>query len=160
MLPEATPEPEVVDQASEILRPLLRDPDQARQTARQLIAVSEELHVGPLPHPSTFQGYNTVLPGSAQEILNMAKLEQKHRHKMESLESRYPYCGLIAGALTLLACVGGAIYLGLHDKPGIALALLSAPLITAVGWFVNSRLKQSAIQKTAAIPPTPAVKPE
>ena len=42
------------------------------------------LHVGPLPAPETLAAYENLCPGAAREILNMAKDNQKHRHKTES----------------------------------------------------------------------------
>jgi len=39
------------------------------------------LRSGPLPDPKTLEYYERVCPGSAQEIVNMAKVEQKFRHR-------------------------------------------------------------------------------
>ena len=98
-----------------------------------------ETHIGPLPHPQTFAAYESILPGSAREILEMAKAEQKHRHDMERLESRYPYFGLSTGAAALLACVTGSVYLGWHGERVVAIALVGAPVLAAIGWLVNGR---------------------
>ena len=89
----------------------------------------------------------------------MAKREQGHRHRMELLENLYPYCGLCAGVLALLACVAGSIYLGMHDKTSIAVALLGAPLLAAVGWFVNSRLKRAEVARVVAASSKPQQRP-
>lgn len=40
---------------------------------------------GPLPHPSIMEGYEHVLPGSAERILVMAEKQLEHRIKTESL---------------------------------------------------------------------------
>ncbi len=45
---------------------------------------ASHFHSGPLPLPSIFQGYEQVLPGSADRILAMAEKEQAHRFSMEA----------------------------------------------------------------------------
>jgi hypothetical protein len=80
---------EVVDEASELLRPLLRDPAEAAKTAAELVAAIE-LHKGPLPHPRILSGYDEIVPGAARDILDMARLEQRHRHRMEDRQTAYP----------------------------------------------------------------------
>ncbi|NQS96894.1 MAG: DUF2335 domain-containing protein [candidate division Zixibacteria bacterium] len=37
----------------------------------------------PLPPPQEFEGFERVLPGSAERILKMAEAQQSHRHHME-----------------------------------------------------------------------------
>jgi hypothetical protein len=86
---------EALEPAAEILRPLLRDPKQATQVVA-MMATTVELFRGPLPPPDHFKGYEEVVPGGAREILNMAKREQRHRHRMQALEMIYPYLGWFA----------------------------------------------------------------
>jgi uncharacterized membrane protein len=43
---------------------------------------------GPLPHPSTLEGYEHVLPGSAERILIIAEKQLDHRINTESLLAR------------------------------------------------------------------------
>jgi len=147
--PEFTPErdvrslngkPEFVDKASELLKPLLRDPTQAPKTAAQLVAVLE-MHKGPLPHPRILGGYDEIIPGAAREILEMAKAEQRHRHTMENRETAYPYFGMALGGTCLLSCIAGAVFLATHAySEKVALALIGAPVLAGIGWFINSRL--------------------
>lgn len=42
-----------------------------------------QVHEGPLPAPDTFEGYERILPGSADRILCMAEKEQAARHKAQ-----------------------------------------------------------------------------
>lgn len=137
--------PEVIDQASELLRPLLRDANQAPQAAARLVAVMES-HSGPIHHPQVLEGIDRVVPGGAREIIDMAKAEQRHRHTMESLEIFYPYLGLGAGFVGLLGSLGGSVFLAMHDKTEIAAALLSVPLLGAVGWLVKSRISRREVE--------------
>jgi uncharacterized membrane protein len=148
---------EVLDTASELLKPLLRNPNQAPETAKQLVAVMET-HRGPLPHPRILSGYESILPGSAQEILEMAKNEQSHRHSMERRETTYPYFGMGLGAVALFVCIGSAVFLTVYThNERVALALISVPVIAAIGWLVNARLtrpiKEDSPKGPAKTPP-------
>src|SRR6266496_2421432 len=141
----ASPEAQVesLEPAVEILRPLLRDPTQAPQAvARMVTAV--QLFRGPLPPADHFREYNEVVPGSAREILDMAKGEQAHRHRMQSLEMIYPYLGWFAGFAGFLACIGGATYLAMNSHEAIAGAMLGVPCLGVIGWFIRSRLEPTA----------------
>jgi uncharacterized membrane protein len=89
-------DPVVFDRAIEFLRPLLRDPSQAPEAAARIVAVAE-MYIGPIPHPEDFKAYEDAVPGSGKEIILMARREQEHQHKSESLEMLYPYLGLICG---------------------------------------------------------------
>jgi uncharacterized membrane protein len=147
--------PEVVDKASELLKPLLRDPTQAPKTAAQLVAVLE-LHEGPLPHPRTLNGYEDIVPGAAREILEMAKREQRHRHRMENREAAYPYFGMGLGGLCLLSCITGAVFVAANAySESIGLSLIGAPVLTGTGWFINARLTLKAQANAPASKSTP-----
>jgi len=133
-------EPEILDEASELLRPLLRDPTQAPEAAARLVAVAET-YKGPIPHPRILSGYDDIVPGAAREILDMAKAEQRHRHRMENRETAYPYLGMGLGGVCLLSCIAGAVFLAWHhDSESVALALIGAPIVTGIGWFINARV--------------------
>lgn len=132
--------PEALDEASELLKPLLRNPAQAQGTAAKLVA-GMETHAGPLPHPHILSGYEELIPGAARTILDMAREEQRHRHNMENRATAYPYFGMGLGALCLLSCIAGAVFLAVraHGEP-VGIALIGAPVLTGVGWFLNARL--------------------
>lgn len=85
-------EPEAIEQAAEALRPFLRDPEQASEAAISVAMVAER-YSGPLPHPGHLRAYEDISPGSAQQIIVMARKEQQHRHTMQILEILYPYLG-------------------------------------------------------------------
>ncbi len=150
---------EVISQASELLRPFLRDPTKAPQAATQIMAVMES-HKGPLPHPRILGGYDAVIPGAAREILDMAKAEQAHRHRMDNRETAYPYFGMAGGLLCLLSCIGGSIFIAAQAlDASIALTLIGAPVLTGIGWLINSRLPAKTApvpQRDAGFPTRPA----
>jgi len=130
--------PEDLHKASELLKPLLRDPNQAPTTGAKLVAVMKT-HKGPMPHPRTLGGYEDVIPGAAREILEMAKAEQRHRHKIENRETAYPYFGMGLGATCLLPCIAGAVFVASNAyTESIGLALIGGPVLTGTGWFINS----------------------
>jgi uncharacterized membrane protein len=111
-----------LEPAIEILRPLLKNPDQAQQVVTRV--ATAVLFQGPLPPPDVFKGYEEVVPGSALEILKMATREQGHRHKLQFLEMIYPYLGWLAGFVCFIASIAGAIYLAMHDRETVASLLL------------------------------------
>lgn len=41
------------------------------------------VHMGPLPPPDVFAGYEQVCPGAAERILSMAEQQAKHRQDLE-----------------------------------------------------------------------------
>lgn len=45
------------------------------------VVVTAGSYTGPIPHPAILQQYEQVLPGAAQEIVQMAVREQAHRPK-------------------------------------------------------------------------------
>ena len=104
-----TTEPEVINKAA-ILRPLLRNPNEATQVVARVVAVAESFS-GPMPHPRHLRGYEDIVPGGAREILEMAKGEQTHRHKVQWLEMIYLISGSLLDLFGLLSCIGAATYL-------------------------------------------------
>ncbi|MBF0336916.1 MAG: DUF2335 domain-containing protein [Nitrospirae bacterium] len=45
-------------------------------------------HSGPLPAPKTLEGYESILPGSAERILAMAENNLKHKHECDKEKLR------------------------------------------------------------------------
>src|SRR5688500_16942969 len=41
---------------------------------------------GPLPPPAILRDYDSIIPGAAERILQMAECEYKHRHSLEDRE--------------------------------------------------------------------------
>ena len=104
------------------------------------IALIEAVWNGPLPPPNVLRGYEEIVPGSAQRIMEMAEKEQEHSRNMVSTvivgDSRRAYLGLIAGFIISILGIGGGIYListG-HDWAGLSLAGIN--LTGLVGVFV------------------------
>jgi len=84
---------------SEILHELLKDQSQATQIKRQMMSLAASSYQGPIPPPEFLERFDAVVPGSAAQILNMAALEQKHRHSMETKEVIYLFGDSLPGFL-------------------------------------------------------------
>lgn len=65
---------EMEDDITEILEKL---PDAEKQV------VIREMHAGPLPSARQLREYNNISPEIANTIVNMARTQQEHRHKMD-----------------------------------------------------------------------------
>jgi uncharacterized membrane protein len=90
---------------------------------------------GPLPHPKILEGYERVLPGSADRILSMAENEGEHRRTIEKTIVKTDiirsYLGLGSGFIIALVGLGGSIYLAMNDKP-VASGIMSAGTVTGL----------------------------
>ena len=124
-------------------------------TADEEITFSSfEQHSGPLPHPSTLEGYEVICPGAADRIISMAEEALRHRNEMEKLQltkvydthatiaekearmtQRGQYCALTA--IGLLA--GLTVWLAYLQQPYLA-GISMAPVI---GYVVYAYLSKN-----------------
>ena len=142
----------------------MRSPDiPSRQQAAQsqaddeqaVVATYAELTVGPLPPPHILKGYNDIVPGAADRLLQMAERQSDHRMEMEravvSADSRRSYIGLVAAFVLSAGIIGGGLYiiaLG-HQWPGVL--LIGVNVVSLAGVFVyGSRNRRD--QQLAVIP--------
>ena len=101
-------------------------------------------HSGPLPDPRTLEYYDRVCPGAAREILDMAKVEQIHRHKGNSRKWFSHILGQIFAFLICMTGLCGGIFLLSAGKSitGLSVFLVSlGSLIAAAIW----NKKQNAV---------------
>ncbi len=98
--------------------------------------------MGPLPAPEDFQRYETVLPGSANTILQMAQREQKARIQANGLrESRLRTGMFLGGLLPYMSLVIAVVAMVLgHPPTGIAFGGLGilVPVVNAIMRKVGS----------------------
>lgn len=116
-----------------------------------------EHYEGPIPPPHVLQQFDNIVPGTAANLIRLAEEESLHRRKMESMTVeanvrtqekglivaeykvkgvfRSDVLGQVAGILVSLSCVGGAVYLGIHDHEAIATALTVIPSAAVIQAF-------------------------
>ncbi len=99
-----------------------------------------------LPSPEILEGYNYVVEGSAQLILNMFEREQIHRHKWEDQALRIHYLSTLLGqflgffiALSVFASAGAISLAG--DKTLGSLIWIFGLAILVMGGLVWSYAK-------------------
>ncbi len=97
---------------------------------------------GPLPPPSTLEGFNNIVSDGAERIVQMAEKEQDHRIRMdrESLDAtrrdyrRGQFIGGTLAALSIIASVYTA-YIGAH--PAVSVALVGLPIMALIGRIIK-----------------------
>ena len=98
---------------------------------------------GPLPPPSVIEGYERILPGSADRILTMAEVQGEHRRRIESQESRANIVTVRIGAVFALIItiftIGAGTYLISIDKGAGGLAIIIAELVALASVFIIGR---------------------
>ena len=104
------------------------------------LVIAASAWAGPLPQPEVLQGYESVIPGAANRILEMAERQSDHRMQMDKMVisggSRRSYLGLVAGfALSAMVIVGG-IYLIATDHDWAGASLVGLNLAGLAGVFV------------------------
>lgn len=105
------------------------------------VSASQEIHSGPLPHPSYLGAYEHILPGSAHRILTMAEKQADHRMAVESQwfqsEGQIKKQGSIFGLVVALVGMGGAIYLGAIGNTPASIAMGTGTVGGLVTVFVT-----------------------
>ena len=74
------------------------------------IALYEAVWNGPLPPPKVLRGYEEIVPGAGNRIIEMAEKEQDHSHDMDKASSRRADRGLLAAFIISILIIGGGIY--------------------------------------------------
>ena len=105
-----------------------------------LAAIKQESFSGPLPHPQYFEGYEKVLQGSANRILNMTEEQVKHRLTQESRivkrSLNQKLFGMIIGGLLTILILGAVVYLGLKGHDVLAGTIGTTTIIGVITVFV------------------------
>ncbi|MDT7514691.1 DUF2335 domain-containing protein [Rhodoferax mekongensis] len=131
------------------------------QQVETIATQSTQLYQGPIPHPNVLAGFDDLVPGTAQRLIDLAVNESEHRRNMERLaisanienQSRNiaiaeyqskavvisDAVSQVLGASVTLACVAGAVYLAIHDQPGIAALLCAVPTGALIQAFFVKR---------------------
>ena len=93
----------------------------------QSILISQESYSGPIPSPRILAGMETVVPGSAREVIGMAVKQQDFDHSFSTAvltsESRYRLSTLALAGAVLVGLIGGAIYCATIHETAVAITL-------------------------------------
>ncbi len=133
---------------------------------RQTTLVSSETSLkesiswsGPIPPPSALQGYENIIPGSANRILEMAEKQTEHRIELEKIviqgDTTRSYVGLIAGFILSAMVIVGGIYListG-HDWAGGVLVGLDLVGLASVFVYGSRSRRAEREQKSSETTP-------
>ena len=117
-----------------------------------LTVIRQESFAGPIPPPQVLQGYESILPGSADRILAMAESQQKHRFNMEdkaiSGQVANAKRGQIFAFIVFLVCTGIGLafaFLGMKVFAGV---FLSVSMVIVVSLFIGGRMRVRADLET------------
>jgi uncharacterized membrane protein len=118
-----------VEQAAELV------PSEVVETASLMI----HSHSGPLPDPRTLEYYERIVPGAGREILDMAKAEQRHRHRLNWAGVGLSALGQIAAAAIGFFGVGGGLFLAYKGSAFTGLTAFIGTLATLAGVVLYNR---------------------
>ena len=108
-----------------------------------------ELTIGPVPPPEVLEGYERIVPGSAQLSFDNFVAESTHRRLLETEASRRDTfrskSGMFAGYCVALLLIFVAAIAIIEGHPGPGAAIIVGGLASAVSIFVTgSRLKSGS----------------
>ncbi|WP_304455681.1 DUF2335 domain-containing protein [Nocardiopsis sp. YSL2] len=132
---------ELPQDSEELEEAELLDPQakKIRQIVRRTIVETS----GPLPQPSILREYDEILPGLADRIVSMAESEQKHRHRIDEVDSRMPFeiakRGQRYGMTSVILVISLSAILVFLGHPTAAVGLASAVLVALAAVFVTGQ---------------------
>lgn len=122
--------------------------DEAEDQSHQVIAVAQGHFSGPLPPPSVLQGYDDVLPGAAERIVQMAEKEQHQRHSLDDLLAASATRQRARGQWFAFMLGGGALALAAFmvqaGHPGYAIVAMISSIAPLAGALIYRRRSQAA----------------
>lgn len=124
----------------------------APEDQKRLTIEYQEMFAGPIPPPSMIAKYEEAVPGLAQQIVDMAKIEQNHRHTVEdkitdakvlsaNTANRYVLEGMNLKKITLIGSFAISVILIILMGICILLEKNTGAVITligALGAFITS----------------------
>lgn len=100
----------------------------------------QEHHQGPLPSPSTLNGYNKVVKNGAERIMSVFEKQSSHRMTLEKKvvgrQTFQSLFGQILGFVIALACLGLGVYLVLNGFEAAGITLFSLDIVGLAYIFV------------------------
>jgi uncharacterized membrane protein len=123
-----------------------------RQELRQEFRA--EFHIGPLPHERTLEGYERLVPGSAERIINAFLRQGEHREELESYTIRWDnyrsWGGLAAGVFVsvLVLFLSYELIRNGHSLEGSALAVINLATLAGVFVYGTRSRREERVDKT------------
>ena len=93
-----------------------------------------------MPPAEFLKDIESVVPGSAKQMLEAFHQESEHRRSLEAAESTFRLRGQVFGFLTSLAAFGVAGYAVYHQQPWIGSIVGGTTILGLVSIFVLGRL--------------------
>lgn len=114
---------------------------------------------GPLPPPNLLANYDDVVPGLASKIANWTTDQTDHRQSMESRAmaideklSTWFIVETLLGQLfafcIAIGVLGCSVYLALHDRDGVAIALGTIGFGSMVAAFLTGKRSRTASESS------------
>lgn len=136
----------------------------SQQVHHQLIGVQQtQVYQGAIPHPDVLRGFDELVPGTAQRLIQLAEDESLHRRSLETaamqanIEAqqrslaigeyqskavfRSDTIGQASGLIVSILCIAGAIYA--RNETAIALALAALPTAAVIKAFAIKKAEQT-----------------
>lgn len=139
-------EPENINEVIQYLEKLPKD--ELKKVIRR-VSVERSMYSGPIPPPEILEGYEKVLPGTADRIMKMAEKQADHRRNMEETTvnsgARDSKLGIICGTFVCfsLIVVGGISVMIGSTSTGTVLSLSGlAPIVTAFIYGTRSNANE------------------
>lgn len=128
-----------------------------RLIRQEMVVVREEiraeLHIGPLPHHSTLEAYEKIVPGSAKMIFDNFAEQGQHRREMEKYALKWgtirSFAGLACGFIvTMAVLIFSFILIGDgHDVAGTILATVDLVALAGVFIYGTHVLREERVEK-------------
>lgn len=127
--------------------------DQRPSSGQQALLIHAEKFQGPLPPPSILEGYERIVPGSAERIISLLEKQTAHRQSLETKivnggKTRSDW-GLVCGAVITLVVIFVSAYLILkgHDWAGSTLVTIDLGSILTAFIYGTNKNQQERIEK-------------
>jgi len=121
----------------------------AQQIQPKPVGVAFEVSFsGPLPAPVILKEYDTIVPGLASRIVEMAEKEQAHRHQYENQTIEIQKSGQSKGFYIAMAVIVGGIVLIWTGHSGYGFATILLTGAALIGAAIYGRMNVADKQLT------------
>ena len=134
------------------------DKPSAQRVAAPVVELLASYHSGPLPPASELVAHEQACEGAARDILNMAKSDQAHAHRMDTIKAVgtiiITLSGMLTTALISVILVGGAIYAAVIGQKEVAIAIVTGTGLigaaAAIGRMISRPKEKPTPPKSSA----------